>query len=84
LNVRQTTLETANDIGIRRDPEPNAVNDRKKAPIGLGHDIDISLHTRFDSFELPFTKVGNRPPPPRVNQEENLLPDMGVSAFGYR
>src|SRR5437899_494691 len=82
LRIRQTTLEGAKHIGIRRYPEADAVNGSGKTAARTGHHINVSPHALLDALEFALSKVPDSPPPARINQNEHLLADMGVSAFG--
>jgi len=54
----------------------------EKTVAGPGHHINVRSHSLLDALEFAFSKIRDCPPPARINQNEHLLADVGVSAFG--
>jgi len=81
LHLRQTGCDSAQDRGVRCNAVTDALDDAGKSRVGGRHDVDIRIHARMNVFELRLAEVGDHPPDPCIDKRENLLPDMGVSAF---
>jgi len=82
LRVRKPGSEAAKDIRIRSNAKTHAVHNTSKSQTRFRQNVDVGPHTRHDVLEFAFAEVTDRPPGPRVNQSEYLLPHMGVGTFG--
>src|ERR1700741_1117927 len=82
LRVRKARFQATKDIRIRSNAKTHAVHNTSKSQPRFRQNVDVGPHTRHDVLEFAFVEVTDRPPGPRVNQSEYLLPHMGVGTFG--
>src|SRR5271168_1197656 len=83
LNIRQSGGRKSSDerrIGLY--PKSNTVNHAVIFDCRSREHVDIGMHSGLDPVELGLAEVRDGPPCARVDQGEDLLAGVGVSALG--
>ena len=82
LHVGQSVAQVADDVAGGRNPEADAIDDAVEANRGAREHVHKGLHARCDVLELRLAEIADGPPRPRVDEREDLLSGVRVSAFG--
>src|SRR5260370_24252212 len=81
LSVWQSRSWAAKRVRIRCNAESHAIHDSGEAHVGFRQHVNICAHPGRNVAEISFAKIANDPPCSHIDECEDLLADMRVSAF---
>src|SRR5215472_12418915 len=81
LHVGQSLRQASYDISVGCDAKADTVDNSIEADVGARQNVDICFHTWMNVVQLRLTEIGHYPPGPRVNEREDFLPGVRISAL---
>src|SRR5262245_54427704 len=82
LYIRKPRGQPADQIRVRRDPEPNAIDHTSESDIRAGQYIYVRFHPWSDALQLRLSKVRDGPPNVRIDKRKDLLTGVCVGSLG--
>jgi hypothetical protein len=82
LYVGQARRDSAPERGIGCNTVPRALDDARKSQSRVRHDVNVRSHAWLDMLQLRLAEIRQHPPDARVDQRENLLSYVSISALG--